>query len=47
MGQDSIFWDIMDRNKVKDFFDNLGSEDIYNKTAFNIISSKAFCDIFG
>jgi asparagine synthase (glutamine-hydrolysing) len=47
MEQDSIFWDIMDRNKVKDFFDNLGSEDIYNKTAFNIISSKAFCDIFG
>ena len=47
MKQDSIFWDIMDKNKVKDFFDNLGAEDIYNKTAFNIISSKAFCDIFG
>lgn len=44
---DSIFWNIMDRNKVKAFFDDLGSEDIYNKTAFNIISSKAFCDIFG
>lgn len=44
---DSIFWDIMDRNKVKDFFDNLGLEDVYNKTAFNILSSKAFCDIFG
>jgi asparagine synthase (glutamine-hydrolysing) len=47
MKQDSILWDIMDKNKVKDFFDNLGAEDIYNKTAFNIISSKAFCDIFG
>ena len=47
MEHDSIFWDIMNRDKVKAFFDDLGSEDIYNKIAFNIISSKAFCDIFG
>jgi asparagine synthase (glutamine-hydrolysing) len=47
LGQESIFWDIMDRNKVTAFFDDLGAEDIYNKTAFSIISSKAFCDIFG
>jgi len=46
MEYDSIFWNIIDRKKVKVFFDDLGSEDIYNKIAFNIISSKAFCDIF-
>jgi len=46
MEYDSIFWNIIDRKKVKAFFDDLGSEDIYNKIAFNIISSKAFCDIF-
>lgn len=45
--KDSIFWEIVDKNKITKFFNNLGQEDIYNKIAFNIISTKAFCDIFG
>ena len=47
LNQESMFWASVNKNKVKKFFSNIGHEDFYNKAAFNIISSKMFCDIFG
>jgi asparagine synthase (glutamine-hydrolysing) len=43
----SVFWDMFCKDKVLEFFNSMGSEDFFNKTAFNLISSKIFCDIFG
>jgi asparagine synthase (glutamine-hydrolysing) len=43
----SVFWDMFCKDKVLEFFNSMGSEDFFNKTAFNLISSKMFCDIFG
>jgi hypothetical protein len=47
LNQDSVFWNFIDKNKVKELFSNLSQEDFLNKAAFNLISSKIFCDIFG
>jgi len=47
LDEKSVFWDIFYKDKVLDFFNNMGSEDFFNKAAFNLISSKIFCDIFG
>jgi asparagine synthase (glutamine-hydrolysing) len=47
LNQDSVFWNFIDKNKVKNFFSNVGTEDFLNKAAFNLISSKMFCDVFG
>ena len=44
---ESVFWDLFHKDKVLEFFNNMGSEDLFNKAAFNLISSKIFCDIFG
>ena len=43
----SVFWDLFHKDKVIEFFNNMGSEDLFNKAAFNLISAKIFCDIFG
>jgi len=43
----SVFWDIFRKDKVLEFFNSMGSEDFFNKAAFNLISAKIFCDIFG
>jgi asparagine synthase (glutamine-hydrolysing) len=47
LDEKSVFWDLFHKDKVLEFFNNMGSEDFFNKTAFNLISSKIFCDIFG
>jgi len=46
LDDDSVFWDLFHKDKVLEFFNNMGSEDLFNKAAFNLISSKIFCDIF-
>jgi asparagine synthase (glutamine-hydrolysing) len=47
LDKNSMFWDIFHKDKVLEFFKNMGSEDVFNKSAFNLISAKIFCDIFG
>lgn len=47
LDQKSVFWDLFHKDKVLEFFNNIGAEDLYNKAAFNLISAKLFCDIFG
>jgi asparagine synthase (glutamine-hydrolysing) len=47
LDDNSMFWDLFHKDRVLEFFNNMGTEDIFNKAAFNLISSKMFCDIFG
>ena len=47
LDDESVFWDLFHKDKVLEFFNNMGPEDLFNKAAFNLISSKIFCDIFG
>lgn len=47
LDEESVFWDLFHKDKVLEFFNNMGSADLFNKAAFNLISSKIFCDIFG
>jgi len=47
LDEKSVFWNLFHKDKVLEFFNNMGSEDLFNKAAFNLISSKIFCDIFG
>ena len=47
LDEKSVFWDLFHKDKVIEFFNNMGSEDLFNKAAFNLISAKIFCDIFG
>jgi asparagine synthase (glutamine-hydrolysing) len=46
MNDDSIFWTIVQKERAQEIFESLGKADYLDKTAFNIVSSKAFLDTF-
>ena len=46
LNDDSKYWDIFNREKVKEIFDSVTKDDYLNKTAFNLVSAKVFVDKF-
>jgi len=46
LNDNSSYWEIFNRARVKEVFRNVGDEDYLNKTAFSVVSSKIFLDNF-
>jgi len=46
LNDNSSYWEIFNRARVKEVFRNVGNEDYLNKTAFSVVSSKIFLDNF-
>jgi asparagine synthase (glutamine-hydrolysing) len=46
LNDNSSYWEIFNRARVKEVFRNVGNEDYLNKTAFSLVSSKIFLDSF-
>ena len=46
MDDDSTFWKIVNKLEVSKILSKLGESDLYNKSAFNIVSAKMFHDQF-
>jgi len=46
LNDNSLYWEIFNRARVKEVFRNVGDEDYLNKTAFSVVSSKIFLDNF-
>lgn len=44
LNDDSSYWEIFNRERVKEVFRNVDKEDYLNKTAFSLVSSKLFLD---
>jgi hypothetical protein len=42
----SMFWQIVNRDSAIDMFGKLNKEDRYNKIGFSIVASKMFFDVF-
>jgi hypothetical protein len=46
MGNNSSFWEIVNKTEAIKILSKLGESDFYNKASFNIISAKMFHDQF-
>jgi asparagine synthase (glutamine-hydrolysing) len=46
MGDNSTFWEMVDKSGAGEIISKLGKSDFYNKSAFNIVSAKMFHNQF-